>query len=188
MKMTSRIFLLIALIFFLLTILLFTISKRITDRQYKLGEELYRKYGDYHADEDHHGIVLIQYSTKLKKPDFDVIPLFVNGFYGRIPYKIYPIKKKKDFLKVYYNNDVRYLWILGHGDRGGFCYDKCKDQYVKYSDRLPQKAKKFIAQLHCNHDKGQTLAELNGIEVDYDTHHVRMAFQGSVDILIHTQD
>ncbi len=176
-KIASHNFLLLALFFFFVAIFLAAIYNRVIARQYKLGEELYQKKGAYHADGDHHGIVLIKYSTKSKKTDYAVIPLFVNGFYGKIPYKIYLIENKSDFLKAYYDNKVRYLWILGHGDRGGFCYGRCKDQYVKYSDRLPQKAKKFIAQLHCNHGEGQTLAELNGIEVDYDTDHVRMSIQ-----------
>lgn len=152
---------------------------RTTRKLTKLGEEYLREYKEYLADQDHHGIVLPIYSIKSKEPDYSLLPLFVVGFHGKIPYKIYPVKHKNDFLKLYYNNKVRYLWILGHGDRGGFCYDKCKEQYLKYSDRLPQKAKNFIAQLHCNDGEGQTLAELNGMESDHDTFHVRMLFQNS---------
>lgn len=182
-KEISSLLLITGVIFFIVGVSFGIFFIRIFEKLYKLGEEQIQKYGEYRADLDHHGIILPIYSTKKKNSDYDLIPLFINGFYGKIPYKIYPVKNERDFLRVYYDNKVRYLWILGHGDRGGFSYNKRKINYLKYSDRFPQKAKKFIAQLHCNCDKGQTLAELNGLNVDYDTTHVRWAFQNSFYIM-----
>jgi hypothetical protein len=146
------------------------------EKTLKVGKKQFSECQEYKSDKEHHGIIFPIYIKK--QEDYSLIPLFVDGFYGKIPYKIYPIKEKRDFLKVYYNNQVPYLWILGHGQRGQLCFGKCDDEdCICYSKRLPQSSKKFIAQLHCNAGKGRTLAEVNGLTIDHENNSIRFEFQ-----------
>ena len=92
-----------------------------------------------------------------------LIPHYIRN---RFPFKIYHCYNPQEFLDVLKNDKAKYLWIIGHGWRGGitfkwttsfrgFLYHKQNRTlfpYAKIRENLDQYPKKaFIAQFHCNH-------------------------------------
>lgn len=86
----------------------------------------------------------------------------------RYPFKIYHCCTPDDFKAVLANENAKYLWIFGHGWRGGITFKQTpsisdiihlklrKKTNFRYSDLLENvqsnyPPKDFIAQLHCNH-------------------------------------
>jgi hypothetical protein len=85
---------------------------------------------------------------------------------NEIPFKIYHCYNPTEFLEVLKNEKTKYVWIFGHGWRGGITFKwrktirelvsrepkKTTFAYVKIRENLNQFPKKsFIAQFHCNH-------------------------------------
>lgn len=83
------------------------------------------------------------------------------------PFKIYHCYTKEDFKVVLANENAKYVWIFGHGWRGGITFKwkpsitdilhlkRKKQTNFQYSDLIDDQitypSKDFIAQLHCNH-------------------------------------
>jgi len=92
-----------------------------------------------------------------------LIPHYIRN---RYPFKIYHCYNPQEFLDVLKNDMAKYIWIIGHGWRGGITFKWMKSPrkwfsrkpsrtlfpYAKIRENLNQFPKKlFIAQFHCNH-------------------------------------
>jgi len=93
----------------------------------------------------------------------NLIPHYIRH---RFPFKIYHCYNPQEFLEVLRNDKTKYLWIIGHGWRGGITFKwmsffweglfrkpkKTQFPYAKIRDSLsPYPKKSFIVQFHCNH-------------------------------------
>lgn len=91
------------------------------------------------------------------------LDLLIKHFRNKTPYAIYPCKTKEGFIEIITDNDVKNVWIFGHGDHGGVRYnstDKILD-YKELVDTLPSNLKKdSIYQMHCNHGNRPSLKYL----------------------------
>ena len=92
-----------------------------------------------------------------------LIPYYLRNKY---PFKIYHCYNPQEFLDVLKNDKTKYIWIIGHGWRGGITF-KWTKSYHERLERLPKRTlfpyakirenlgqfpkKSFIAQFHCNH-------------------------------------
>jgi hypothetical protein len=141
-------------------------------RRRRLDLELYVKscqsifqYPENLSDLDHSAIIYLHYDkAEVDEGISDCISLLIDGFRkNNVPYKVYHFFNPGDFEPVYYNPHVTDLWILGHGDRGGFSYGKKRRDidYFRYSSLKKIAPKKFIAQLHCNGGEGESLIAIN---------------------------
>jgi hypothetical protein len=133
----------------------------------------------FSPNKPHHGIIFAQSIEPLRKMFIsDSIDLLVSLFNEKIPFKVYPIYCKDDFERVYSNPNIKWLWIIGHGWRGGFVFSEnnCEGE-IEYS-RYPKNPNLlFIAQLHCNNGSGESLIERNNLKPDHDLGHLRFPFQ-----------
>jgi hypothetical protein len=127
----------------------------------------------------HHGIVFAQQISPIRKMFIsDSVDLLISLFDEKIPFKVYPIYFKEDFSRVYSNPNVKWLWIIGHGWRGGFVYsEKECEAEIEYSNYEKNSNLLFIAQFHCNNHQGQSLFERNGLKPNHDIEHLRFPFQ-----------
>jgi len=117
------------------------------------------------ASQDHDGFIVIHslgFFNSISYPGFDIlIQFFVSKKY---PFKIYHCYNLEDFKSILKNKKAKYIWIFGHGWRGGitfkwtrklshlltpnktqFSYEKIQTDLEKYPRKL------FIGQFHCNH-------------------------------------
>lgn len=149
------------------------------NRLYRTSLSIINENSEFNAQGEHHGIIFIRYSKKTKDISvLDCVALLAHEFSEKVPYRVYECRTKEKFEELYYNPSIKWLWILGHGDRGGFCYEVCDDDhYLKYSNLRPEPSKLFIAQLHCNSGTGISLVELNNLFYDYDINHYRLSLQ-----------
>jgi len=131
------------------------------------------QYPEFQSDKKHSAIILIHYEkAEIDKGIFDLPLLLIEGFRKHtLPYKIYHVFAPSDFELIFYNNLVADLWIIGHGDHGGFCYGKKRREidYFSYSKLERRPPKKFIAQLHCNGGDGESLVSINHPDEGYIT-------------------
>lgn len=72
-------------------------------------------------------------------------------------YKIYFNTNKEKLVKVINDPNATILYIIGHGQRHGVRVNKKEIVYYCEFEKSPRK--KFIAQLHCNHYGGKSLAD-----------------------------
>jgi hypothetical protein len=92
-----------------------------------------------------------------------LIPHFIHQ---RFPFKIYHCYNPQEVLEVLRNDKTKFIWIIGHGWRGGITFKwmrffweglfhkpkKTQFPYAKIRDTLSKYPKKsFIVQFHCNH-------------------------------------
>jgi hypothetical protein len=126
--------------------------------------------------DEHTAIIFPHYVDEIDKLFIvDCISLLVDSFReDRENYRIYRIMQKKDFEDAYYNPNVTKLWIVGHGDRGGFEFGPNGidgKEYIEYSKlKKVSPLKKCVVQLHCNHGKKRSLQDCNeckGFVSDY---------------------
>jgi hypothetical protein len=146
---------------------------------YRRSLSIQNKNSEFDGQGVHHGIVFTRYSKKTKDISvLDCVALLYHGFSEKVPFRVYECRTKEKFEELYYNPSIKWLWILGHGDKGGLCYEVCDDDhYLKYSELRPEPSKLFIAQLHCNSGEGKSLVELNNLFYDYDINHYRLSLQ-----------
>jgi hypothetical protein len=133
----------------------------------------------YSPDCPHHGIIFAQQTHPFRKMFIsDSVDLLVSLFGEKIPFKVYPIYCENDFQSVYSNPNIKWLWIIGHGWRGGFCYsENGRESLIEYARYQKKTHLNFIAQLHCNSNPGLSLIEINGLQPDHDIDHIRFPFQ-----------
>ena len=113
---------------------------------------------------DHDAFIII-HSMSATSTDYPGFGLLIKYFSTlRYPFKIYHCYNPEDFKNVLMNEKTKYIWIFGHGWRGGiafkwtrslshiftpnktvFSYKQIKENSEKYPKKL------FIGQFHCNH-------------------------------------
>jgi len=154
----------------------------------KQNSELYVKscqaifrYPEQMSKVEHSAIIYIHYEKpKIDEGISDIAALLIEGFRkNKIPYKVYHFFNLGDFEPIFYNNLVTDFWIIGHGDQGGFSYGKKrrKVDYFSYSSLEKRPPKKFIAQLHCNCGRGESLISINNPADGYVTERILMLTQ-----------
>lgn len=79
------------------------------------------------------------------------------------PFKIMKSFDDKQFRELIYDTNCRGLYIMGHGTRHYLRIDKKIIEYKEFRD-APKK--EFVVQLHCNHDGGESLADLIALNKD----------------------
>jgi hypothetical protein len=92
-----------------------------------------------------------------------LVPYYIHN---RFPFKIYHCYNPHEFLEVLKNPNAKYVWIFGHGWRGGITFkwmcslrnvlarkpNKTHFAYASIRKNLEQYPQKlFIGQFHCNH-------------------------------------
>jgi len=76
----------------------------------------------------------------------------------KIQYKIFDKLTVKEFDKIIKNPSIKNYYLFGHGSRHSFnLFEEKPIYYCKYSNE--DLNKKYIAQYHCNHNFGKSLAE-----------------------------
>jgi hypothetical protein len=106
-----------------------------------------------------------------------LIRIFIREQY---PFRIYHCYNPEEFIEILKNDKTKYIWIFGHGWRGGIGFKwthticdwllrKNKKTYFDYSEiqKLSEKIPKklFIAQLHCNHCEKASRETLSLVEL-----------------------
>lgn len=176
------------IIFVILFSLLLFIACVLGKRMKELELELYVKscltifqFPEFQSNTEHSAIILIHYEKiETEEGIFDLSTLLINGFReNKIPYKVYHVFEPSDFESIFYNNLVKDLWIIGHGDHGGFSYGKKRREidYFSYSKLKKMPAKRFIAQLHCNGGNKESLVSINHPDEGYVTTRIQTLSQ-----------
>lgn len=73
------------------------------------------------------------------------------------PFKLLTKFDKKRFDDMIYDKNCKGLYILGHGSRHGLLISA--DEMLYYCEYKDAPKKDFVVQLHCNHGKGESLAD-----------------------------
>jgi hypothetical protein len=116
------------------------------------------------CQQDHDAFVII-HSMGVYFLGYAGFDILINYFTSeRYAFKIYHCYNPEDFKKVLKNERAKYIWIFGHGWRGGVTFkwtrsishlltpNKSQLSYKKIQDELEKYPKKlFIGQFHCNH-------------------------------------
>jgi len=116
---------------------------------------------------DHDAFIIIHSMGSFSAGSYPGLDLLIPYFiHHRFPFKIYHCYNPQEFLEVLRNEKAKYVWIIGHGWRGGITFKwmrffrdsifrkpkKTQFPYAKIRDNLSQYPKKsFIVQFHCNH-------------------------------------
>jgi hypothetical protein len=119
------------------------------------------------SDSDHDGIMFIHYTNMLKEFHIlDCVHLLADSYLAlNRPYKIYHVYSRQNFEAAYTNPRVRSLWIVSHGNRGGFSYGgKPAMNFMDYSTLPEAEPKEFIMQVHSNCGEGKSLVEINHVK------------------------
>jgi len=117
--------------------------------------------------QDHDAIIIIHSMGSFSAYSYVGLDLLIPHFIqNRFPFKIYHCYNPQEFNDILKNDKAKYLWIIGHGWRGGITFKWMKypqKRFFRKSNRtlfpyakikenqgiFPKKA--FIAQFHCNH-------------------------------------
>lgn len=116
---------------------------------------------------DHDAFVIIHSMGSFSIYTYVGLDILIQYFIRKkFPFKIYHCYNPQEFQEILKNDRAKYLWIIGHGWRGGITFKWMKTSSERFSrkkkrtlfpyakirddiDQFPKKA--FIAQLHCNH-------------------------------------
>lgn len=112
------------------------------------------------------GTVIVTGKSEYKSPSFWFNPNYDLDLIFLLEY----LKLKKEDFSIYKNvdietldkimsdNNIRTVYIVGHGRRHGFVIDaNTTVDYCRYND--PRYKKNFVYQIHCNSQKGTSLVE-----------------------------
>jgi hypothetical protein len=121
------------------------------------------KFKKIDQNEIHNAIIVTHYKFQIKTPVYgDGFPKLITYFQkNNLPYMIYNCYEPEDLKIVVNNLNAQFLWIFGHGFRGGLNFGAGRNQY--YSELKDAPRKQFIGQFHCNpqtHPTEKSLAEL----------------------------
>jgi len=121
-----------------------------------------KKYPSHSSDKNHHAIIMAHKSGIFSIIDdtiyADGIDLLIKFFLKNNKYyKVYRCNNSSDFKKVLKNKKAIKLWIFGHGTRHSIKFSK--DDILHYCDVQKYPRKNYIAQFHCNHNGGKSLAD-----------------------------
>jgi hypothetical protein len=124
----------------------------------------------------HLAIILVRYKI-IYKTLFYLLTNFKKFFMilnqNHIPYNVYVIDTKEDFIKIITDKNVRALFIFGHGRRHGL---KIGNEIWPYYNVPQAKNITYVGQFHCNHESGKSLYEhlgcdgvlIKGVTLSYD--------------------
>jgi hypothetical protein len=111
--------------------------------------------------QDHDGFIVnhsLGFLNTVPYSGFDIlISFFIEKNY---PFKIYHCYNPDEFISVLKNEKVKYLWIFGHGWKGGITFKwvhflaktRTRISYNKIHNELKNSPrKKFVGQFHCSH-------------------------------------
>ncbi len=118
-----------------------------------------RKNSEFGSNKNHIAIVLCNnYMPERILSYREDLPKLIKFFKKKNwSYKIYFKADKKELRKIIDNPYATIIYILGHGQRHGVKVNP--KELVYYCEFYKSPKKKFIAQLHCNHYGGKSLAE-----------------------------
>jgi hypothetical protein len=163
----SIIFLSIFILFLITSILLLFSAVYITESgKYFVNslknQQFPHNLNSYIVDHDAFVIIHSMSDNSTDYPGFDLLIKFFSA--KRFPFKIYHCYNPEDFKNVLKNEKAKYIWIFGHGWRGGvtfkwtrrlphiFTPNKTAFSYKQIQENLGKYPKKlFIGQFHCNH-------------------------------------
>lgn len=83
---------------------------------------------------------------------------------NKIPYILMKKFDIKKFRELIYDEKCYRLYIIGHGCRHGLKVDK--NEMLYYCSFKDAPKKEFVAQLHCNHNGGESLADIIALNKD----------------------
>jgi hypothetical protein len=111
--------------------------------------------------QDHDGFIVnhsLGFFNTLPYSGFDIlIPFFIERKY---PFKVYHCYNPDEFVSVLKNEKVKFLWIFGHGWKGGITFkwahflakSRTRMSYNRiYNELKNSPRKKFVGQFHCSH-------------------------------------
>jgi hypothetical protein len=107
----------------------------------------------------HVAIILIRYNILFKSLFYPLMKLkyFFNILNkNSIPYTVYLVKSKEEFIDIINNKQVKSVFVFSHGQRHGI---KFGNEIWHYCNLPKVKHIQFVGQFHCNHYSGKTLYE-----------------------------
>lgn len=185
-------FILLALIFIVIVIAIWVVYPGA--KPLKLSEEsliFAQTNSEFRAegsDGSHHGIFFIMYEDQCRQEyALDSIKLLGEGLKNLgLSYKIYPGHSPGDFRIPYVDPKVTHLWVIGHGTKSSLSFDN--SEKLCYSGLPVVDPKEFIAQLHCNNGKGDSLVKINKATAGFFTSYYRVSHQNRCYILSKLKD
>jgi len=75
---------------------------------------------------------------------------------NKIPFSVYVVSNKDEFMSVINNRKVKVLFVFGHGQKHGV---KFGNELWHYCNIPKVSHIKFVTQFHCNHYTGKSLHE-----------------------------
>lgn len=117
------------------------------------------KNPEFLSDKEHTAIILANnYSPENFSLYLDGVDLLIKYFKtNEMSYKVYKEVTGKDFKEIVKNQKVKSLYIFGHGCKHGIKFER--SDFIYYCELQDAPKKDFIAQLHCNHGGGFSLAD-----------------------------
>jgi len=118
-----------------------------------------KKNSEFNSNQNHIAIVMCNnYMPERVIAYKEDIPKLIKYFKKNgWAYKIYFKADKKELREVVNDPKATIIYLLGHGERHGIKVNKNEVVYYCEFEKSPKK--KFIAQMHCNHYGGKSLAE-----------------------------
>lgn len=148
----------IGLIMGFIFILLFILFIFILILQIK-SKRFSNKNDQYLSHKTHSAIILANNCFSLKDRIYlDGVDLLIRYLkLKKEPYKIYKEVTGNKFKNIVMGKNIKAIYLFGHGQKHGIKFGK--DDCVYYCELRNAPKKEFIAQLHCNHNMGFSLAD-----------------------------
>jgi hypothetical protein len=110
-------------------------------------------------EKTHLAIIIVKYDIFFKSMFYMLINVkkFLNRLRkNNVPFSVYLVNNKDEFMKVINNPKVRVVFVLGHGQKHGI---KFGNELWHYCNIPKVSHIKYVAQFHCNHYTGKSLHE-----------------------------
>jgi hypothetical protein len=107
----------------------------------------------------HLAIIIVKYDIFFKSMFYMLIntEIFLRRIRKEnIPYTVYVVKDKDEFLSVITNKNVKAVFVFGHGQKHGL---KFGNELWHYCNIPKMPHIRFVIQFHCNHYTGKSLHE-----------------------------
>jgi hypothetical protein len=119
----------------------------------------YREIRTPALNKNHLAIIIIKYNIFVKSMFYML--LNIKKFLGKlrksnVPFSVYVVNNKDEFMNVINNTKVKVLFVFGHGQKHGV---KFGNELWHYCDIPKVSHIKFVTQFHCNHYTGKSLHE-----------------------------
>ncbi|VVB61642.1 Uncharacterised protein [uncultured archaeon] len=106
-----------------------------------------------------HNAIIVAYTSSYQKPLLYAcgIDILIKHFRDKEEsYKIYDCNNSEQFRRVVFDKNVKSLYVFGHGEKHDI---KLGNEIFHYCELENAPKKEFIAQFHCNHNGGNSLAD-----------------------------